>query len=992
MPFSAFQRFKEIARSRRYRRLIATSPLFASDWYRLTYSKELADGTRPLDHYLAHGANPAFNPGPLFDAKDYLIRYPDVAAAGINPLVHFLNVGAAEHRIAHSVVNESLMDKRGPNFPIPLSHESAARPSIAVVVHVFYPDVFAEICHFLRNIPCHFNLFITTVSEDQQQSVKHILQKNALDAKVLTKYGENRGRNFGPFLVEYAKLIQGHDLMLHLHTKKSLFTGHEQTEWRAHLFQSLLGAKPLVAAIINQFVQNPKLGILYPSTFAGLPYWAHHWLSNSHLITPFFDRIGLAAPSSTGYLDYPAGSMFWARVDALKPLLAANWTYDDFPREDGQNDGTLAHVIERSIVAIAKQQGYSFQELDYSAGCIRDNWSRKNLQQYLTHTKESLLDLIQSTEVISVDIFDTLVTRLSLTPGAVQHYVGCLLSKRYPGTEDFFLVRKEAERAAREKKYYQNDVNLNEIYASFPLNESWTPVVVAYAKELELEVEKRLSQPRREVIDAIQFAHSIGKRVITVSDTYMPREFIEDLLDRHGLGGSVDEIYLSCERGTRKDRGDMWDLLLKSERAGAQLLHIGDNEHSDMQLAGDRRIPTFHVMNPATLLVERGFRVEPGADWQTDIALGPLSARYANSPFLPEHSFTPLRLTSARDLGYCVFGPLFFGFFSWLFRHPVLSRLRHLYFLSREGYFLHKTYNRLRFDHAPQASYFYSSRRAVLSAAQAIRFDPDQIVAGAGFQGTVASLLKTRLGFEPPSDHGFEQVKIRLPDDEPYVREMLEILRDHIQDHSRKEAAALQNYCVELGISGIDAVGIVDIGYRATIQRGLQTVLGKGLVGFYLGTLKESEQVIAGGGNAYGCFAEPTSHSETIPPVVKHSRLIEAFLGAPHGQLLYFQVDQGMIKPVFGPEGVSQLRFNILAEMHAGAEEYCDDLIAAFGPEVLHLEIDLSACQIPLNMFAQHQIVIPTDVSSALSLEDEFCGNGILDLEECFVPYDRRPN
>ncbi len=131
---------------------------------------------------------------------------------------------------------------------------------------------------------------------------------------------------------------------------------------------------------------------------------------------------------------------------------------------------------------------------------------------------------------------------------------------------------------------------------------------------------------------------------------------------------------------------------------------------------------------------------------------------------------------------------------------------------------------------------------------------------------------------------------------------------------------------------------------------------------------------------------------QSIPPAVKHSRLIEAFLGAPNGQVLRFNLDEGAAKPVFGAEGVSQLRFDILSEIHAGAEEYCDNLITAFGPEVFYLDIDLSACQVPLNMFAQHQILVPNDVSTALSLEDEFCGNGILDLEECLVPYDRLPN
>ncbi len=51
-------------------------------------------------------------------------------------------------------------------------------------------------------------------------------------------------------------------------------------------------------------------------------------------------------------VEFPHGSMFWARRDALRRLLTLPLAFDDFPREPIPPDGTIAHALERTLLIL----------------------------------------------------------------------------------------------------------------------------------------------------------------------------------------------------------------------------------------------------------------------------------------------------------------------------------------------------------------------------------------------------------------------------------------------------------------------------------------------------------------------------------------------------------------------------------------------------------------------------------------------------------------
>ncbi len=970
---------------------IQRSGLFDAAWYAQTYPDVAGAGADPLGHYMRAGWRENRHPGPDFDTAFYRHTHADIARAGLNPLLHYVRHGKQERRAIKAVGEwrraAGGYDANRPTRPILPTTPAVAGPKIAVSIHAYYPDVFDALCPQLKSLPGHFTLLISTPTAEVKQAVEAAISAHGLNAAADVRVTPNRGRNFGPMLSEFGKIILGHDLLLHLHTKKSLHGGREQTAWRDDIVGGLIGGDGVTDAVLNLFADRKTVGVVFTRTFREMTYWANHWLQNTGQAVALFARLGVSDYNLRGYIDYPVGGMFWARVEAIRPLFEAGLTYEDFPAEAGQLDGTIAHAIERSFVDLARSRGFTFAEADRDDNLFRLGWSDKNLERYALNTLPRLKAEIDAAKIVSFDLFDTVLLRPSLSPDAVQRYAGHLLASLFPQAPDFFPARKAAEHAARAAKDWAGDVGLDEIYAQFA--PGFPPAALARARALELEVEQRLTLGRAPVIEALAYATASGKRVIAISDTYFGRAEIDALLAAAGIPDAFDAIYLSSELGARKDRGDVWPLVLQQEGVAARdWLHLGDNEVSDMQRAGDRGLRVFHTMNPVTLLTQKRFlsavtvkAADEAHGWTDALLLGPAAARLGGDPFPVDGALGVYRVASAHDLGYCAYGPALFAFTAWLAKQPQLMKLDRLYFLSREGWALQPLYDAVRAALGeaglPPSSYFYVSRRAVLLARQATRFDPSVVVDGPEFNGDLGGLLKARLGVDLPP--GAEATPLRLPADARAATQAVEVLRARIEAQAAPEAAALRAYLAQQGVSGDS--GVVDVGYRATIQNGLQKVAGHGLAGFYFGTFTEAAavetaQADGSAGSALGYFGDrvdPRGHE----PIVELAILFEAFLTAPQGQLDRFAADaSGAVEPQFLPSSRTDEDVETLAQLHAGALAYTQDMLRWYGPQVVDLEFNPAVALEPLVAFSDGRLLAPASVLKALRVDDAFCGYG----------------
>ena len=114
----------------------------------------------PLRHYLLFGGFERRDPSPRFNSGWYLDNYKDVERAGINPLVHYLKSGKKEGRTAKPVQPDQISSEFQTSSGTIDFFQNTRVYEIAVVLHLFYEDLFDEIKSYLQNFE-GFDLYIS---------------------------------------------------------------------------------------------------------------------------------------------------------------------------------------------------------------------------------------------------------------------------------------------------------------------------------------------------------------------------------------------------------------------------------------------------------------------------------------------------------------------------------------------------------------------------------------------------------------------------------------------------------------------------------------------------------------------------------------------------------------------------------------------------------------------------------------------------------------
>ncbi|QOL82598.1 glycosyltransferase [Pseudooceanicola spongiae] len=215
---------------------------------------------------------------------------------------------------------------------------------IAVVLHVYALEQAAKFRDALKALQVPFSLFISTDTEEKANSLRKTFG-NGPAQETEVRVMPNRGRDIAPKLVGFADIYDSQDLVLFLHAQTSQHTTDELNGWRDQQLKSLLGSRHTVNSVLYAFSVAPELGMVAPPNPAVIRK-DMDWSNNYEGCRALAERMGITLTADSP-LDFPAGAMFWARPAALRPLLDAGITLEDFPEEAGQKDSPFVHAVER---------------------------------------------------------------------------------------------------------------------------------------------------------------------------------------------------------------------------------------------------------------------------------------------------------------------------------------------------------------------------------------------------------------------------------------------------------------------------------------------------------------------------------------------------------------------------------------------------------------------------------------------------------------------
>jgi len=458
---------------------------------------------------------------------------------------------------------------------------------------------------------------------------------------------------------------------------------------------------------------------------------------------------------------------------------------------------------------------------------------RENL--YWKKNYQKLCREIDKHEVISFDVFDTLIMRMVLKPENIFGMVESKCSEEVQKKE-FKKWRMDAERKCSLRKQAPS---FAEIYEFLGRECCLDEKTIDQLEYLEVEQERKCILPRGMMTEAYQYALACGKRVYFTSDMYFSSEQITKLLEHCEIAEGY-ELLVSCEHHASKRDGSLYRKLIEIAGSG-KILHIGDHSMIDGEIAEKNGLDTFIVMSAYDLLASSSF-VGIFDFLQTkedENYLGYFLSRVLNNPFALSEGAGKIHLSSYEDIALAIY-PMTMMFINYIVEQA--KRYDCIIFPSRDGFFLSQLYSRIKDAKKdwklPDAKYVYASRMALSRAAindeESFRVLLDKLFIDQTLN--CREYVQCQFDMELPGEYDIPTGELiqKWGKDES-IRKLSQYC-DEVIEKLEKHKTAYLKYTEDLGLSKYHSIAMVDVVSYGTQVYCLSQILGQEIDMIALGT------------------------------------------------------------------------------------------------------------------------------------------------------------
>lgn len=412
-------------------------------------------------------------------------------------------------------------------------------------------------------------------------------------------------------------------------------------------------------------------------------------------------------------------------------------------------------------------------------------------------------------DVVSFDLFDTLFFRPFSEPTDVFFFIG----EKF-GILDFKRIRIQMEAEEREackRKKGHTEITLEDIWRRME-REVGIPAEEGIRMEQELEEQFCYANPF--MFEVFRKLKQRGKQIIVVSDMYLPKTFLQHLLEKNGYTG-ISQMYVSCEYGKNKADGSLFAVVKRNLPEHTAIIHVGDNPVSDIQMAEKQGIAALYY--PNTDRLARNYRA-----YDMSPIIGGAYRGIVN------HSLYNGSAVHGMEYEYgFIYGGIFvLGYCSFIHAYCAAKKIDKILFLSRDGDILKQVYDKMY--PGEHTAYAYWSRAAATKLMAACnKYDyyrrflyhkvnqgktMEKILTAMELQELLPHLPREIKKTEYLTDRNVEKLKEFLENNWQRILRIYEKEHRAAKKYYKKMLDGCKNACaVDIGWAGSGAVALDDL-------------------------------------------------------------------------------------------------------------------------------------------------------------------------------------